>query len=223
MRILYETWLCPFSRSVRLILNEKKLDYILEFEKTWAPKQRFLALNPAGEVPVLIDLNHIVVADCRTIIEYLEEMYPEVSLYGKTLEERTETRRLIGWFHHLFYTQVTRKIVYEKIFKQRFNEGLPDSQLIREGQHHLRKHLEYVEWLTDRRKWLAGPFLSAADMAAAAHLSCIDYLDAISWDKHPGAKDWYARIKSRPSFRPLLKDEQIPNVTPPSHYKDLDF
>ena len=73
-----------------------------------------------------------------------------------------------------------------------------------------------------RRRWLAGDEFSLADIAAAAHLSVIDYLGDVPWERHEAARDWYARIKSRPSFRPLLAD-YIAGVPPPKHYADLDF
>ena len=44
----------------------------------------------------------------------------------------------------------------------------------------------------------------------------------VPWDRHPGAKLWYARIKSRPSFRPLLQD-RLPGLKPAPQYDDLDF
>jgi glutathione S-transferase len=44
----------------------------------------------------------------------------------------------------------------------------------------------------------------------------------VPWDDHRGARDWYARVKSRPSFKPLL-DDTIPGFTPPPHYQDVDF
>ena len=64
--------------------------------------------------------------------------------------------------------------------------------------------------------------ISAADLTAAAHLSCLDYLGDVPWDEHPVAKEWYARLKSRPSFRPLLADHW-PGTNPPEHYANLDF
>ena len=52
MRTLYHLWLCPFARKVRIVLAEKKLPFELEIEKVWERREEFLALNPAGEVPV---------------------------------------------------------------------------------------------------------------------------------------------------------------------------
>jgi len=64
--------------------------------------------------------------------------------------------------------------------------------------------------------------LSYADLAAAAHLSAIDFGGDVDWSVSAAAKDWYARIKCRPSFRPLLTDA-VSGITPPAHYADLDF
>ena len=60
------------------------------------------------------------------------------------------------------------------------------------------------------------------DIAAAAHFSCLDFLDEMPWRDYPAIKDWYQKIKSRPTFRPLLGDRQ-PGLRPPRHYADLDF
>jgi glutathione S-transferase len=79
-----------------------------------------------------------------------------------------------------------------------------------------------MEWLLRRRDWLAGDRLSYADLAAAAHLSIADYLGDVPWNEDAGAKNWYARIKSRPSFRPILGDLH-PGVPPSASYANLDF
>ena len=61
-----------------------------------------------------------------------------------------------------------------------------------------------------------------ADFTAAAHLSVIDYLGALDWRGHQQTKDWYAVMKSRPSFRPLLS-ERMEVIMPPAHYDKPDF
>ncbi|MEQ9200675.1 MAG: glutathione S-transferase family protein, partial [Rhodospirillales bacterium] len=93
---------------------------------------------------------------------------------------------------------------------------------IRAGLSNLHQHLEYITWLSARRRWLGGDAFSIADIAAATQLSCVDYLGDVPWSDYPEAKNWYARVKSRPSFRPLLSD-LIPGLPPPAHYTDLDF
>ena len=86
----------------------------------------------------------------------------------------------------------------------------------------IRYHLSYVNHLAHERRWLAGDEMSFADMAAAGHVSVLDYLGEIAWESFPAAKSWYARMKSRPSFRELLTD-RMPGVAPARIYADLDF
>jgi glutathione S-transferase len=94
--------------------------------------------------------------------------------------------------------------------------------VIHAARHNVRYHLAYIGWLMRSRNWLAGDRLSYADLAAAAHLSCVDYVGDVPWNEDEGAKNWYARVKSRPSFRPLLAD-LMPGIPPSPTYADLDF
>ncbi|KAF0113813.1 MAG: glutathione S-transferase [Rhodospirillaceae bacterium] len=223
MRTLFHIWLSPHCRKVRLALAEKKLEFDLVLERHWERRADFMLLNPAGDVPVLVEEDNVVVVDSAAICEYLEEVYPEVSLLGNGQPAaRAEVRRLVAWFDGKFNREVTVNLVGEKIGKRLTGVGEPDSRAIRAGRANINTHLQYIAWLTERRRWLAGDSLSLADLAAAAHVSAVDYIGDVPWEEHQGAKDWYARIKSRPSFRPLLR-EQIPGALPPRHYEDLDF
>ena len=222
MRTLYHFWLSPGARKVRLILKEKNLEFELKIERSWERRPEFLALNPAGETPVLVEADGTVLADSAAIAEYLEEVYPDRPLIGLDPVQRAETRRLVGWFDGKFNVEVTQNLVEEKMTKRLLGQGQPNSATIRAGSANLRQHLDYIGWLVERRNYLAGDQFSLADIAAAAHLSAIDYLGDVPWESFESAKEWYARVKSRPSFRPLLADH-IPGAAPPKHYADLDF
>ncbi len=205
------------------MLKEKTLDVDLQIEKVWERRPGFMALNPAGDVPVLLlDPGGPAICDATAIAEYLEESFADRPLLGQTALERAEIRRLIGWFDVKFNREVTQNLVDEKVTKRLTGLGQPNSQAIKAGYANIHYHLDYIAYLADRRSYLAGADFSLADITAAAHLSCVDYIGDVPWDEHPGAKEWYARVKSRPSFRPLLADH-IPGMPPPRHYADLDF
>ncbi len=222
MRILYHLWLSPFCRTVRIALKEKKIDFEMQAENVWERRPEFLALNPAGEVPVLVEPGGVSLSGSGVICEFLDDVHPDPPLIGKSPLERAEVRRLVSWFDLKFNTEVTENLVGEKVMKRFLGLGQPNSKAIRAGHANISQHLDYISFLAERRHWLAGDDLSLADIAAAAHLSAVDYLGDVPWDGHEGAKDWYARIKSRPSFRPVLEDH-IPGVPPSKHYRDLDF
>ena len=117
---------------------------------------------------------------------------------------------------------MTRNLYGEKVLKRQMGLGEPDAGALRVGYTALRHHLEYVGWLAEHRTWLAGAALGLADFAAAAQLSVLDFLGDVDWAVSAPAKDWYARMKSRPCFRSVLAD-RVPGLTPPAHYADLDF
>lgn len=222
MRTLYHLALSPSCRKVRIVLAEKGLEFALRPEPVWERRPEFLALNPAGQVPVLVEADGLVLADSAAICEYLDETHPKPALIGQGAGARAEVRRLAAWFDDKFAREVTRNLFGEKVLKRFLRLGEPNSDAIRAGIQNIHVHLDYIAYLVERRNWLAGEAFSLADIAAAAHLSTIDYLDDVPWEGHAGAKDWYARAKSRPSLRPLLADH-VAGLPPPKHYADPDF
>jgi glutathione S-transferase len=222
MRTLYHLPLDPDCRQIRILLGEKRLEFVLKTEQVWQRRESFLELNPAGEVPVLLETDGTSIAGAPVIAEYLDEAYPEPPLIGADPLDRAEVRRLAQWFAVKFAREVSGKLIEEKINKRFLKLGQPNASAIRAGLANTHYHLDYIAWLCDRRRWLAGADYSLADVTAAAHLSAVDYLGDLIWEKHPGAKDWYARVKSRPSMRAILADH-IAGASPPAHYADLDF
>jgi len=222
MRIVFHLTLCAFSRKVRLVLAEKRLPFELRLEKVWERRTDYLDLNQAGTVPTLLEDNGLAVPGSNVICEYLEEAYPDSPLLGTTLAEQVEVRRLVSWFDEKFNAEVTRKLNGEKYLKRIAATGQPDAGALRAGYANLREHMFYLGWLAEGRKYLAGGNISLADFAAAAHLSVLDFTGDVDWSVSPHAHEWYARIKSRPSFRPLLAD-RVPGMIPPPHYANLDF
>jgi glutathione S-transferase len=222
MRVLYHLPLSPFSRKARIALKEKGLPFELRQENVWERNEDFLRLNPTGQVPVLVEADGTAICDSRVIVEYLQEVQPQPDLLGGTSAQRAETRRLIAWFDEKMHAEATQSLVGEKVLNRFLGRGEPDSKTVRAGLANIRVHLDYIGFLIERRAWLAGELFSLADIAAAAHLSCIDYLGDVPWSHNETAREWYARVKSRPSFRPLL-DDRVAGLKPAAHYDDLDF
>ena len=205
-----------------MLLHEKRIPFDEIVQETWAYDAGFLSINPAGEIPVLVEDDGTTLTDAANIAEYLDEAYPEPRLIGRNLKDRIEARRLAAWFDRKFFEEVTVNLAGEKLNRRMLSGDAPDSRALKAGRENLQTHLQYIAWLTDRRSWLAGDHLSIADISAAAHLSLIDYSGDIPWDQHPLTKEWYVRIKSRPSFRCLLRDV-VPGIQPAAVYADLDF
>ena len=218
---LYHFALSPFSRKVRLSLAEKRIEVELVEEKYWEQSIDFLRRNPAGMIPIL-RLDGKNYTESNAICEYLEDLYPAPELMPKEAADKYEVRRLINWFDDKFYNEVTKKLLNERVIKKISGEGFPDSKKVKQGAKRIKFHLDYMAWLLERRRWLAGDVMTLADFAAAAQLSCLDYISDVDWNRVAAVKDWYAKIKSRPAFRNILADH-VSGFPPPRHYNDLDF
>lgn len=222
MRQLYHTPLSPFCRKVRLLLREKDLEFQLVQENPWEKSLGLFALNPAGEVPVLTDEDGSIISGTYAICEYIEDIYTSLTFLGKTAAERAEVRRIVDWFDHKFDYEVTQNVLFEKIFKRLMGYGPPNVEALRFGKENILYHLDYIGHMASERYFLAGEYLTLADLAAASHLSALDYLGDVPWDHNGQAAEWYRMIKCRPSMRAILAD-RIMGVRPPGHYEDLDF
>ena len=221
MHKLYHFPLSPFSRKVRLVLAEKKIEVELVEERYWEERADFMRLNPGGQIPVL-RTDKLALSDSTAICEYLEEKHPEPALFPQGPERKAEVRRLNAWFDDKFYREVTLNLLGERVQKKIMGRGYPDSKNVKNGSSKIKFHIDYMGWLLDRRRWLAGDRMTLADFSAAAQLSCLDYISDVDWNRNELVKDWYAKIKSRPAFRSLLAD-QLPGFPQPPHYSDLDF
>lgn len=221
MNRLYHVALSPFCRKVRLTLAEKRIEVELVEERYWEKSTDFLRRNPAGKVPVLRYDNRLF-SESQAICEYIDEVVPTPSLMPRDADARYEVRRLCTWFDDKFNSEVTAKVMGERVWKKVQKKGYPDSKTVKEGLGAIKYHIDYMAWLLDSRRWLAGDVMTLADFAAAAHLSCLDYISDVDWHRSEAVKEWYAKIKSRPAFRSLLAD-QLPGVPPSPQYAELDF
>ena len=230
MAKLYHHPLCPLSRFVRLVLAEYGIEPELIEERAFERRRDFLMLNPAGQTPVLVEQSGAIIPGAGVIAEYIDETrglaLGDHRLLPENPAARVEVRRLLEWFNVKFYGEVSNWLVTEKVYKRFMRPeqggGGPEMDLVRAARANIRYHLRYIGHLVGRRNWLAGDTLSYADLAAAAHLSSVDFLGDVPWSEDEMAKHWYARVKSRPGFRALLAD-RVAGITPAPVYADLDF
>ncbi len=230
MTDLYHHPLCPHSRFIRLVLGEFGIQPQLIEERVFDRRHDFLVMNPAATTPVLVEPGVMTVPGAGPIAEYLDETrglgLGDRRLLPEDPAGRVEVRRLLDWFNIKFFEEVSGSLITQKVYKRFMTPeqggGAPDMDGVRAARANIRYHLRYIGYLIRARNWLGGDRLSYADLAAAAHLSSIDFLGDVPWAEDETARSWYARVKSRPAFRPLLAD-RVPGITPSPTYTDLDF
>ena len=219
--ILYQAPFCPFSRKLAFGLQEKNIFFKSHLEKPWKLSPEANQLSIAGELPILSD-GHVTCPGESIACAYIDDAHSAPCLSGSSIEERIHIRRMVAWFEKVFYRDIYKTVFYERILKSHFEKKPPNSQIIRSGLSNLQKHLITIDRWCAEDSFIVGKKISWADIAAAANISCLDYILDTLWDSTPFAKRWYMKIKSRPSFRPFLK-ETIPGIQPSKTYSALDF
>jgi len=223
MHTLYHHPLCPLSRQVRIFLKELGIEFNLIREDYWHSRQEFLLINPASTTPVLVlDSNEHALLGNYSIIEYMHETYENFYFMPSSPTKRAEVRKYVSWFNDKFYREVSKILLDEKMIRLLMRVGEPRTAFIRAAKTNLIQHFKFLNQALENNSYIASEKITCADIAAAAHISVIDYFGEINWDSWPLIKQWYSVIKSRPSFQPLLQD-RIPGFNPPRDYSNLDF
>ena len=226
MRTLFHMPLDGASRAVRIALAEKGLPVQLVEAPPWVDNEALIRVNAANETPTLIDQHidqkNLIASPAMVTLEYLETAYPVPELFPQDIRELNEARRISAWFLGVFSRDVSTPLVNERLYKKLRKHGAADYDVLRAALNAFDWHLDFFEWRLGQTTWLAGETYSVADVTGAGFISVIDYLDGVNWASAPAMRDWYARIKSRPAMRPILRD-RVHDISPPRHYQDPDF
>lgn len=195
----------PFSWKVWLALEHKKLAYglkILSADSGDLKTAEFLALNPRGKVPVLVD-DGFVLSESAAIVEYLEERYSTQGprLWPADERARACARRLSMEGDSYIYPHV-RKLVVELLMRK---EGTPDQAQIAEAKINLQRELSGLESGISSN-FLAGPETTAADFAIYPFLAVLRRLAQRKPKQHlaeiipEGVAVWMGRVEALPLF-----------------------
>ena len=222
MITLYHYYLCPSSRYIRLILEEHKITYNTQLENYWKPQKNFLKLNPAGHLPVLVNNDNFPVIGANACVEYIKDLKLKPKLFVDDYREKAELNRLVHWFDVIFKKEVFDPIIYEKVFSRIVDNMTPNSDNIRAALNNLDFNIQYFNYLLNSKNYFIKDDLTYFDFLVAANLSILDYLGLLNFKSHENIKEWYSKIKSRPSFKTLLKD-QIVGLNPHQNYQNIDI
>jgi len=207
---LYDFGLAGSGKRVRVFLAEKNLDIpIVELNVRDGEqfKEPFNTLNPFHCVPFLELDDGSIIAESVSICRYLDELYPEPSLFGHTHQERATIdmwNRRIELDGYMPMLHAVRNQV--PMFAGRVLPGtrtsLPQSPAVGErGQEMLKTLLGRVDPLMADRTFIAGDTVSVADITAWFMMNMAATINLELGDEFPNMQRWHTMFSARPSTK----------------------
>ncbi len=197
------------------------MTYETQLENYWKPQKEFLKLNPAGHLPVMVNEENFPIIGANSCVDYIKDLQLKPNLFVDNYKEKAEINRLSHWFDTIFKKEVIDPIIYEKVFSRIANNIIPNSGNIRAALNNLDFHIQYFNYLLSSNEFFIKDKITYLDLLAAANLSVLDYLGLLDLKNNENIKEWYFKIKSRPSFKTLLKD-QLVGLSPHENYRNVD-
>jgi glutathione S-transferase len=231
MLVLYHASHSTCSQKVRMVLHEKGVpfeDVRLDLGKKDQLKPEYLALNPNGVVPTLVDDGQPII-DSSVICEYLDEKYPQNPLTPKDIMARARMR---SWMRYLeeVPTAAIRMPSFNRAFLSRF-DGLDQTRFeneqvnvrtvrkalfqrmgsptgfsnndIESSLHQLGETCNRMNQALEAGAWLMGEQFTLADVLVMPTIDRMNDLGLSDvWEgKYPRVAGWYARLRERPTFK----------------------
>jgi glutathione S-transferase len=196
----YNADLSSNALRVRAVANELgvELEYVdVDLRKRENRSDSFLAINPNGKVPALVD-GDFVLWESRAITAYLATLYPAKNLYPDNARKRAVIDQWSYW-QAIHLGPAMQRVVFEQLLKSRFGMGPPDEKAIENGYREIALFMPVLEANLAGKDWVAGG-LSIADFAVATTFVFRQKAD-ISLDGSPNVSDWIKRMEARPSWQ----------------------
>jgi len=226
---LYHAPQSTCSQKVRIGLAEKRLDWTerrVNLAKNEQLRPEYLALNPNGVVPTLVHDGKVIV-DSSVILEYLDEVFPEVRLSPADPARRAEMRSWMRFFEevptpairvpsfhmalaHRFHeldeetfrkTQSDVRPVRKNFYRRMGPHGFSDED-VAAALDELKRTIERMEKALAAGPWLLGDDYTLADIVVTPSIDRMNDLGLSSaWSDKPRVAAWYARMQARPAFK----------------------
>jgi glutathione S-transferase len=198
---LYHNPLSPNVRRVRLTaavlgieLEEKKLD----FAKGEHKNPEYLALNPNGAVPTLVD-GDFVLTESRAIMQYLASKKPESGLLPRDEAARADVARWQFWDASHFSPHLAA-IAFERLLKGMLGLGEPDTNKIQEALGNFRRFGAVLNKRLEGKPYVVGAALTVADLTLASSLMYAKQAE-VPVAEFPQVEKWFSRISDMEAWK----------------------
>ena len=191
---LYMNVLSPNVRRVRLtaaVLGLRLDEKTIDFAKNEQKSPEYLALNPNGAVPTLVD-GDFVLTESRAIMQYLAAQKPESGLLPRDERGRADVTRWQFWDSSHFSPQIGT-LAFQRVLKPRFGMGAPDGAKVEEALAGFRRYAAVLDRWLDGRRYVIGESLTLADLTLASSLMYARAAD-VPLAELANVEAWFARM-----------------------------
>ncbi|MDD5332985.1 MAG: glutathione S-transferase N-terminal domain-containing protein [Rhodoferax sp.] len=189
----------PYVRKVRVVMVEKKLDYVFVPEDVWAAQTTISETNPLGKVPCLIMEGGEALFDSRVIVEYLDTLSPVGKLIPSVGRERAEIKTWEALADGVLDAAILARL--EATWAGRTNAQRSQAWIDRQ-QGKIDASLKAMSKGLGEKPYCAGIHLSLADIAVGCVLGYLDFrFPQIDWrTDYPNLQKLHDKLALRPSF-----------------------
>lgn len=189
----------PYVRKVRVVMVEKKLDYVFVPEDVWAAQTTISETNPLGKVPCLTMEGGEALFDSRVIVEYLDTLSPVGKLIPSVGRERAEIKTWEALSDGVLDAALLARLeaTWDGRTKAQRSQAWIDRQL---GK--IDASLKAMSKGLGEKPFCAGIHFSLADIAVGCALGYLDFRFAqIDWrTEYPNLQKLHDKLMVRPSF-----------------------
>ncbi|WP_434515417.1 glutathione S-transferase [Dechloromonas sp. ARDL1] len=193
----------PYTRKVRIVLAEKKIEYDFVVESPWTPGNKVADYNPLGKIPVLVLDDDTALFDSRVIVEYIDNVTPNNKLFPAPNRERIEVKRWEALADGLCDAAVAALLERKRPANEQSADWI-DRQLAK-----VKRALAFMSEELDDKSFCMGTHISMADLALGTALGYLNFrFPEIAWQaSHPNLSKLYDKLMQRPAFADTIPHE----------------
>src|SRR5213075_2778848 len=187
----------PYTRKVRVVLDEKKIECELDLVDVNPVDNPVNAVNPLGKVPTLVLDDGATLYDSRVIVEFLDARAPINRLIPDETRERVAVRRWEALADGVLNAGLL--VRYEAL---RPNQERSQAWVAKQVQR-MHRGVALMAKDLEGRNWCHGDRYSLADIAVGCCMGWLDFRKPgdVNWaDQYPGVERHYRKLMERAAF-----------------------
>ena len=185
-------------RAVAAHLGLPVQDVLVDLSKGGQRAPEYLALNPTGRTPTLVD-GDFVLWESTAIMQYLASQKPN-TLWPDDVRTRADITRWQSWHLQHWAAGACTPLLFERFVKRFFDMGPPDAAIVAKATEAFHREVAVLEGHLSSQPYLVGRDLTLADFTVVSPLVYAAEAE-LPVDRYPRVRDWSARVLALPAWR----------------------